>query len=222
MAATDTTLTARVAAIQVKMLHIQFRAKKISEDQQRLHNQTYADNRDKIRGMRNAAYSAIDMMIAMEHIVGVINDIFATPELRCHFDRTTYEILNKSKKAAKRWKPVRNRVGGHLGIESVEQFCSHHNYKGVFISDDLETDSAVLDVLMIESALNDARRSCDIFGRNLQLMSEMKVFIEKLNEDWNTALEYFAPMMELMYTVGKAEKMRATHPSDWQGIVTGK
>jgi len=218
---TTSTLTARVAAVQFKMLHIHFRAIKIHEDQERLHQQAFTDNRDKIKRMRNAAYSCVDMMISMEHIVGVINDLLATPELRDKLDRDMYVVLNASKKAAEQWKPVRNRIGGHVCIEAVEEFCDEHNYRGVFLSDDLETDLGPLNILAIESALNQARKSCDIFKRDLRLMEEMQLFIERLNQDWDIALAYFKPTMEFLYRVGKAEKLAAAHPDDVQGIVTG-
>lgn len=215
------TLTARVAAVQFKMLHIHFRAIKIHEEQERLNQQTFIDNRDKIKRMRNAAYSCIDMIISMEHIVEVINDLLATPELRNKFDRDVYVVLNASKKAAEQWKPVRNRIGGHVCIEAIEEFCDKHNYRGVFLSDDLETDLGPLNILAIESALNLARQSCDIFKRDLCLMEEMQLFVERLNQDWGVALAYFEPTMEFLYRVGKTEKFTAAQADDVKGIVIG-
>ena len=79
-------------------------------------------------------------------------------------------------------------------------------------------------MLLIESAVNAARGAEDIFGRDLNLKkhgipNEMKLFVEKLNEDWNTSFEYFEPMMKFMYKIGKKEKMECTDPSEWKGII---
>ena len=64
--------------------------------------------------------------------------------------------------------------------------CNEHNFKGVFLSQDLETDVSVLNMLLIESAINAARNSHDIFGRNLvmktNLVGETKELVNKLNE----------------------------------------
>ena len=73
----DTTLTPRVAAIEVKILHLQFRMKKIYEDQQYLNSQSenFKGNREIIKGMLNASYSFIDMLVTMENLFQLINDI---------------------------------------------------------------------------------------------------------------------------------------------------
>ena len=217
------TVTPRVAAVQFKMLHIQFRALKIGEDRDRLHTQQFTDNRDKIKKMRNSAYSFIDTMICMEHIVGVINDILSTPELRDKMDRDILTVLNASKKAAAKWKPVRNRVGGHLCIDAFESFCADNNYHGVFLSEDLEADLGPLNMLAIGSAINDARKTCDIFRRDINIMdmADMKMVGDELTKDCKTALSYFDPVSRFMYHVGKKEKLAAAHPDDVVGIVRG-
>ena len=221
-----TTLTPRVASIEVKMLHLQFRMKKIFEDQKVLNSQLpkFRNNREIIKGMNNAAYSCIDMLVTMENLYQLINDIFATPEIREQFDKDMYQLLNQTKKITQKWKPVRNKLGGHIDIEIVEQFCEQHNYKGVFISNDLESDMGVLNMLMIESAVNSSRNVLDIFGRDLNLKQngiskEIKLLVETLNKDWNTAFGYFEPMMKFLYNIGKEEKMANSHPSDLKGIV---
>ncbi len=223
-----TTLTSRVAAIEVKMLHLQFRMKKIFEDQQYLNEQrsNFKENREIIKGMNNAAYNFIDMLVTMENLYQLISDIFATPEIREKFNQDMYKLLNKTKKITQKWKPVRNKLGGHIDIEVIVQFCEHHNYKGVFISDDLESDLGVLNMLMIESAVNSARNVFDIFGRDINLKNngmptEIKLLVDTINEDWNTAFEYFAPMMQFLYEIGKKEKLKNSHPEDLKGIVVG-
>ena len=69
-----------------------------------------------------------------------------------------------------------------------KNFCDQHNYKGVFISNDLEADLGVLNMLMIESAVNSSRNVSDIFGRDLSLKQngmaqEIKLLVDTLNED---------------------------------------
>ena len=129
---TSTTLTTRFAAIQLKMLHLQFRMKKIHQDQQALSAAWHKTNRDMIRGLLPAAYTFIDMLVSLEHMAGLVRDIFATPELRNRFDRDTYEILNRTRKAAERWLPVRNCLGGHIDIKVIDELCRRHGYRGVF------------------------------------------------------------------------------------------
>ena len=220
------TLTHRVAAIQVKMLHLQFRMKKIYEDQRMLNSKlpNYKTPRETIKGMNNAVYSAIDMLITFELMFQLVNDIFNTPELKQRLDQPTIQLLGNVRKIAQKWKHVRNKLGGHIDIEIAEKFCKDHNYFGVFISNDLETDTGMLNMLLIESAVNTARTKSDVFGRELNLKNngvgpEMKLFVETLNNDWNAVFSYFEPLMQFLYKVGKKEKMECTDPKDWKGIV---
>lgn len=222
------TLTTKVAAIQTKMLHLQFRMKKIYEDQSLLNEKkaSFKTNRETIRGLTNSAYSFIDMLITMEHAHQLMKDFFATQELTQHFDKNTYTLLNDVKKISEKWKYVRNKLGGHIDSQVVEEMCVNHNFKGVFLSDDLETDVGVLNMLLIESAINAARKSHDIFGRELEmkkkLPGEVEAIVTKLNEDWNAVFSYFKPLMELLYKAGKEEKILATSPEERKGLVRGE
>lgn len=79
-------------------------------------------------------------------------------------------------------------------------------------------------MLLITSAVNAARAKSDIFGRELNLKkngitAEIKLFVDKLNEDWWTVYKYFEPMMNFLYSVGKQEKMSCTTQSEWKGIL---
>ena len=221
----STTLTTRFAAIQLKMLHLQFRMKKIYQDQQALSEAQHKTNRDRIRGLLPAGYTFIDMLVSLEHAAGLVRDIFATPELRGHFDEDAYKILNRTRKAAERWRPVRNCLGGHIDIDVIDELCGRHGYRGVFLSDDLECDVAVLNMLLLEGAVNSVRSKSDIIGRDLDMRSDLaletETLVKAINNDWQTVFGYFKPLMELMYRVGKQEKIAATHPSEQTGIVTG-
>ena len=112
---------------------------KIYEDQNLINERKkqLKTNRDILRGINTTVYSSIDMLITMEHLYQLIQDIFSTRELRQYFDKKTYQVLNKTKEISKSWKFVRNKLGGHIDISVVEEFCEKHGYKGVFISDDL-------------------------------------------------------------------------------------
>ena len=221
----STTLTTRFAAIQLKMLHLQFRMKKIYQDQKMLSEGQHGTSRDSIRGLLPAGYTFIDMLVSLEHASQLVRDIFATPELRMHFDRDTLEILNRTRKTADKWRPVRNCLGGHIDIDVIDDLCRRHGYYGVFLSDDLECDVAVLNMLLLESAVNSVRSKSDVIGRDLDmrsnLASETKTLVEAINNDWQAVFGYFKPLMELMYRVGKQEKIASTHPSERIGIVTG-
>ena len=221
-----TTLTHRVAAIQVKMLHLQFRMKKIFEDQKLLNSKlpSFTTSRETIKGMNNAVYSAIDMLITFEHMFQLVNDIFSTTELKNRLDQHTIQLIGNVRKIAQKWKHVRNKIGGHIDINITEVFCEKHNYFGVFLSEDLETDVSVLNMLLLESAVNSTRSKLDIFGRDLDLKKngigqEMNLFVDTLNNDWNDVFSYFEPFMRFLYDVGKEEKMACTEPKDWKGIV---
>jgi hypothetical protein len=148
------TLTTRVAAIEMKMLYLQYRALKIIKDQKALEVEKISSNRDKIKQGRDSVFNTVDIIITMEYIVGLINDLFATPELRDKFDENIYKLLNRSKKAAVRWRSIRNHIGGHLNLEAIEDICIKYNFKGVFLSKDLDCDAAVLSILMIQGAIN--------------------------------------------------------------------
>lgn len=220
------TLTHRVAAIQVKMFHLQFRMKKIYEDQKLLNSKLpkLKTQREVIKGMNNAVYSAIDMLITFEHMFQLVNDIFNTLEVKDRLDQSTKQLLGNVRKIAQKWKHVRNKLGGHIDIEIAEKICENHGYFGVFLSDDLEADIGVLNMLLIESAVNIARNKFDIFGRELDfknngIASEIKLFVETLNNDWNEVFSYFEPLMEFLYKIGKKEKMDCTDPKDRKGIL---
>jgi hypothetical protein len=164
------------------------------------------------------------MLITFEHMFQLVNDIFNTPELKQRLDQTTIQLLGDVRRIAQKWKQVRNKLGGHIDIEIVEKFCKDHNYYGVFISNDLEADIGLLNMFLIESAMNAARTKSDILGRELNLKNngvapEMKLFVNTLNNDWNAMFSYFEPLMKFLYEVGKKEKMGCTDPKDWKGIV---
>ncbi len=161
----------------------------------------------------------------MEHVHQLMKDFFSIDELTQHFNKETYSLLSNVKKISEKWKYVRNKLGGHIDFKAVEDMCNKHNYKGVFLSKDLETDLGVLNMLLIENAINTSRKSRDIFGRDIEMKNDLpgeaEVIVNRLNDDWNTVFAYFKPLMELIYKAGKEEKILATSPDERDGIFTG-
>jgi len=183
------TLTHRVAAIQIKIFHLQFRIKKIYEDQLVLNSRlsSYKSNRDLIKGMMYVVYNTIDMIIAFEHLYQLFNDVFNTQELKDKFDKEICVSMGKAKKIALKWISIRNKLGGHIDIEIIEDLCKKYNFKGVFISGDLEADIGFLNMLLIESAVNCVHNKSGIIDRVLDfrkngIEQEIKFFVESLNK----------------------------------------
>ena len=219
------TFTYRIAALQMKMLHLQFRMKKIYDDQKAINSQRHNTNREKIRGLRNATYSTIDMLITMEHAATLFQEVFSTPELSKQLTKDDREILSRAKTIASKWQKVRNKLGGHIDLKMVEAACEHHNFKGVFLIEDLETDVSILNVILLESALNTSGYAEKEFGRKIDtrknLQAEIELITNKLNGDWEAVFSYFNPLMKRLYDAGKKDKIANTHPNDRKGLVVG-
>jgi len=223
---TATSLTYRFAAIQIKMWHIQFRMKKIYEDQKQINQKTFSTNREKIKGFMPSVYSVIDMLISFEHLENLMENIFTTKEISTRLTEYDRKKIGKTKNITSRWNAVRNLLGGHLDLEMIIDTCKKHNFRGTLISNDLETDIAVYNCLLLEGAINKARAKSDLFGRDLDfsqnLAGELSIVVEKLNSDWTEAFEYFEPIVKRIYAIGKAEKISATTPAQRTGLVTGQ
>lgn len=213
------TLTTRVAAIEMKMLYLLHRARKIIKDQKELGTRHGRGNREKIKEGRDGIFNTVDIIITMGYIFDLINEIFQTPELADKLNENIRKLLKNSRKAAARWISIRNKLGGHLDIGAIEDICRKYNFNGVFLSDDLDCDSAVLNMLMIEGAINQSPTLKDIFGREIEMLKDADIFSRRVDEEWRIALEFFRPMLDFLYEVGKDEKKSNTSPSTWKGIV---
>lgn len=221
----SSTLTHRFAAIQIKMWHIQFRMRQIYRNQKNLNSQSFTNKREKIKGMTPAIFSVIDMLISFEHLETLMGDILRTTELAGVLTNEERKNIGKTKNLTSRWIAVRNVFGGHIDIEVVEKVCVRHGFQGALLSDDLEADIAIYNCLLLEGAINHARQKSDLFGRDLDfgnnLSGEMKILVDKLNQDWNQAFKYFQPLMERVYEIGKSEKISVTTPEQRRGLITG-
>ena len=222
---TETSLTYRFAAIQIKMWHIQFRMKKIHEDQKLINQKTFSTNRERIKGSMLSTYSVVDMLISFEHLENLMGNIFTTKAISTKLTPDDKKIIGKTKNITGRWNAVRNLLGGHLDLEIIIDTCKKHEFRGTLLSDDLETDIAVYNCLLLEGAINKARLKSDLFGRDLDfsknLIGELKVVVDKLNTDWSEAFKYFEPIANRIYAIGKAEKISVTPLEERTGLVTG-
>lgn len=219
------TLTHRFAALQIKIWHLHFRMRQIYRNQEELNSRTFRSNRELIKGLAPSMFSLMDMLISLEHVDGLMADLLSTDEFREHLSTDQLKMIGRAKDVAARWKAVRNVIGGHLDIRVVEASCKKHGFFGALLSDDLETDMAMYNCLILESAINLARNKSDLFGRELDFYAdfrgEMKLVIDKLNSDWNKVFSCFPDLLQIFYTLGKDEKQLATNPSEWRGIVVG-
>lgn len=121
------TLTHKFVAIQIKMWHIQFRMKQIYLNQESLNSQSFANNREKIKGMGPAVFSVIDMLISFEHLQTLMDDVFNTAELSNALTTEERKMIGQTKNLAARWIAVRNVLGGHIDIKIIENVCAKHN-----------------------------------------------------------------------------------------------
>ncbi|PCJ15142.1 MAG: hypothetical protein COB02_18290 [Candidatus Cloacimonadota bacterium] len=221
----SSTLTNRVAAIQIKMLHIQYKMVKTFEDQKALNSlNEFKNDRDKVKGLKNSTYSFIEMISTFEYIEGLMNDILQTKEINYKLDHKLKKQLKKVKSRASKWKPMRHKIGGHIDIKVLEDLCKKNGYKGVFISDDLYSDATILNLLYIQESFNAGRQKSNLLDEDIDftkfgLANEIEKLVKLINDDWDFVFQYFNPMMEALYKMGKQEKMENSDPKTWKGIM---
>lgn len=235
---TTSTLTYDIAAIHVKLFHLWFRVKKISDDKESLKKKNsealmkfksgaLMEFKSKelmkfIHAVKYTVYALIDQVIAMEHISCLICDIFDSKTIKPYLNKDDTTLLNKIKKVTKKWRFVRNKLGGHIDSTMVEEMCKLYDFKGIFLSDNNEADGTILNIMLIIQAINSTRKSNDIFGRDLDIkkdFSDIPTFIDELNGDWDTVTNNsFEYLMNLLYKIGMKEKLRDTNTEDQIGL----
>ena len=217
------TLTSRVAAIQIKLWHLYFRMKKIRDDQKRLHIKKFKSPRTRLVRMAPAVYNCIDMIISMEHLSTAMADVRATSEQREHFVEAQLKQIGVAQNVSSKWIAVRNKLGGHLDITVFEEMCERHGISGVLISQNPEADAAIYNMLLLESAINSTRKKSQIFDRELDcrnnLSQELKAISDKISEDWNAIFETFAPIIEAIYEIGKRDKLLVASSEELAGML---
>ena len=106
--------------------------KEISFNEFKLNKQSFSNNRDRIKGMAPAIFNVMDMLVTLEHLQTLMDDIFATPELKEALEHDDIKMLGKTKDLTSRWVAVRNKLGGHIDIKIVTSICPNKsNYFGV-------------------------------------------------------------------------------------------
>lgn len=200
---------------------------KIYRDQEALNGRQFETNRAKIKGMRNATYSVIDMLITMEHAATAFQDVFSTPILSKQLGDELRKSLSEGRQIAQKWTPIRNKLGGHIDVSAIEAACADYNFKGVFLTPDLETDVSGFNAILIAAAFNESGFSEREFGRRVNFnehgfVPEIALMVTKLNQDWARVFACINPLIAKMYEIGKAEKEAVTPLSERQGLIVGE
>jgi len=213
------TITPEISAIQVKLMFLHFKSIKINEDIQRISSLAFSnlENPEAIKKKGEIAYSIIDIIALFESYNSFVSDIFNYKNISTYLTSNLKTSLGKIQKSTAQWKHVRNKIGGHLDIEPIQEFCDYNNYKGVFISNNLEADfKGILLLQIIESAINITLSKSKLFEDKLILTSStgLIILIKKLNEDWKPCLDLFGEVFKLLYNIGKAEKLKVIKRED--------
>ena len=214
-----TTLTTEISAIQIKVLYLHFKSVKINEDLARINSLQFPDpsKPDAIKQKAEIAYDIFDIVALFENYNSLVGDIFKLKAIEQKLPVTLKKELNTLKKVTSKWRHVRNKIGGHIDLEPIQEFCSTYNYNGVFISNHLETDfKAILLLQIIESALNMTLDNSKLFDSKLNLTSplDLNKFISKMNSDWWLCIKIFDSLSKFLYDIGKKEKLKTITEKD--------
>jgi hypothetical protein len=199
---------------------------KIHNDQLELNSRRFESNRAKIRGLRSASHTFVDMLVTMEHAASAFRDVFSTPVLSKNLDEELRRKLSDAMQFAEKWNAVRNKLGGHIDIDIIQSACIEHKFKGVHLSNDLETDVSAFNAILLEAAFNESGCAEKELGRRIStrdrgLAPEINVMVSKLNDDWDRVFACFPPLLAKMYEIGKSEKEAVTLPIDRRGLIVG-
>lgn len=211
----ETTLTSEISAIQIKLMYLHYKSIKINSSIRDITSVKFKDKESSESIEHNGVivYDIIDVITLFENYNSLVSDVFNSKFLSKKLSNSCRELLKKVNKATVSWKHVRNKVGGHIDINSIIQFCEFNNYKGVFISDNLQTDfKGVLLIQLLESAVNMTLDKSKLFNQKLDLIgaasTDMVRFIEKLNSDWKICIDLFKELLKHLYLIGKKEKLK--------------
>ena len=216
----DTTLTSEISAIQIKLMYLHFKSVKVNDDMNRINSLKFQNlgSPEAISAKGEVAFNMIDVITLFEGYHSLTKDIHAYPNLSKRLSKTVSDTLKEVKKRTEKWKHVRNKIGGHIDIESIKSFCKIYNYRGVFISDELEADfKGIIILQMIQSAINSTLTKSKLFiwpGVDLTGQFGLNTVINKIMEDWRICFEMYKPLMELLYEIGKQEKLKTIDHDD--------
>ncbi len=215
----DNTIISEVSAIQVKLLYVHFRSIKINDDIDRIKNIEFLDPTapDAIKKKGELAYSIIDIIALFENYNSLVRNIYNYENIKKHLNRKLKSKLEHIRKITADWKHVRNKIGGHVDIKPILEFCEDNNYKGVFISNELEADfKGVLILQMIESAINSTLNKSQLFESPLKLTesSDLNKLVVAIMRDWKPCFDLFSDISKLLYKIGKKDKLKLIDKKD--------
>lgn len=194
-------------------MYIHYKTRKINENIERINALTFEEPKSPEAFSKHGErmYDVIDVITLFENYHSLINDILKRKLLSSKLSPKAREELKEVRKITNKWKHVRNKIGGHLELGTIREFCEKYNYKGVFISDNLEADfKGVLLLMMVESAINSTNKKSHLFSKELQLTqsNDLRLFITKFMADWAKCLFLFKTILEFLYGLGKLEKLK--------------
>lgn len=219
----DDTLISEISAIQIKLLFLHFKSVKINDDINRISSILFSnpESPEAIAKRGELAYCIIDIIALFESYDSLVNNINNYESIAKYLTRKLRTKLKNIKISTTKWKHVRNKIGGHVDIKSIQTFCDINNYRGVFLSNHLEADfKGILILQMIESAINTTLSKSNLFDRNIILteVSDLKKVMDKINEDWQPCIDIFSDVSKLLYKIGKYDKLNAINIEDY-GII---
>lgn len=209
----NNTIISEISAIQVKLLFLHFKSIKIIEDIRRTNSIAFSDSasHEAIKKRGEIAYSIIDIIALLESYNSFVSNIYNYKNIAKYLNSKLKSRLGNIQKSTAKWKHVRNKIGGHVDIKPILEFCDNYNYKGVFISNDLEADfKGILILQMIESAINSTLDKSKLFEGKIVLtnQSDLAKLVGKINEDWKPCLDLFGTIFKLLYKIGKKDKLK--------------
>ncbi len=213
------TIISEISAIQVKILYLHFKSIKINEEINRINSIQFNDNEspDAIKTKGELAYSIIDIIALFESYNSFVRNINNYENIAKYLNRKLRTKLENIKTSTAQWKHVRNKIGGHVDIKLIQEFCELYNYRGVFISNNLEADfKGILILQMIESAINNTLEKSKLFDRKLILTetADLGMLITKINQDWTPCKDIFNDIFKLLYKIGKYDKLNIISEED--------
>lgn len=208
-----------ISAIQVKLLFLHFKSLKINREIEQIKATSDSLNSIEERIVSNGdiAYSLIDIISSFESYNSLASNFFKYENMTKHLNSSVKRILGGIQKTTGPWMHVRNKIGGHIDIDPILEFCDAYNYKGVFISNKLKADfKGVLILQMIESAINITLHKSKLFDDKLILTdtSSLNKLITRINKDWKFCLDIFEPLSKFLYKIGKKDKLKKITSED--------
>ncbi|MEX0810781.1 MAG: hypothetical protein WD048_01105 [Chitinophagales bacterium] len=215
----NNTIVSEISAIQVKLLFLHFKSVRINEDIQRINSIPFSNPKkpEAIIKKGEIAYCLVDIISLFESYNSLVSNIYSYKNISKYIESNLKSRLGKIQKTTAKWKHVRNKIGGHVDIEPIQEFCENYNYKGVFISNNLEADfKGILILQMIESAINSTLNKSKLFENEVVLTEQLDLgrLIGKIKQDWEPCLDMFDDVFKLLYKIGKGDKLKAITNQD--------